>query len=77
MTFPGHFGDNGRAGLRAGLLKGLALGLSWDLMGRMGALAATYALELIGPQSHRYTLADFVTRFREHFDDDGALDMLL
>jgi adenosine kinase len=62
---------------RAGLIKGLGLGLSWDLTGRMGALAATYALELIGPQSHRYTLADFVTRFREHFDDDGALDVLL
>ena len=62
---------------RAGLIKGLALGLSWDLAGRMGALAATYALEQTGPQSHRYTLADFVTRFREHFDDDGALDVLL
>ena len=62
---------------RAGLIKGLALGLSWSLAGRMGALAATYALERIGPQSHRYTLADFVARFREHFDDNGALDVLL
>jgi adenosine kinase len=62
---------------RAGLIKGLALGLSWSLAGRMGALAATYALERIGPQSHCYTLADFVARFREHFDDDGALDALL
>jgi adenosine kinase len=62
---------------RAGLIKGLALGLSWDLAGRIGALAATYALEQTGPQSHHYTLADFVTRFREHFDDDGALDLLL
>jgi len=62
---------------RAGLIKGLALGLSWSLAGRMGALAATYALERIGPQSHHYTLADFVARFREHFDDDGALDVLL
>jgi adenosine kinase len=62
---------------RAGLIKGLALGLSWSLAGRMGALAATYALEQVGPQGHRYTLADFVARFREHFDDDGALAMLL
>ena len=62
---------------RAGLIKGLALGLSWSLAGRMGALAATYVLERIGPQSHCYTLADFVTRFREHFDDDQALDVLL
>jgi adenosine kinase len=62
---------------RAGLIKGLALGLPWDLAGRMGALAATYALELIGPQSHCYTLAEFVARFRQHFDDAGALDVLL
>lgn len=62
---------------RAGLIKGLDLGLSWELSGRMGALAATYALEQAGPQNHSYTLADFVTRFRECFDDDGALDVLL
>jgi adenosine kinase len=62
---------------RAGLIRGLALGLSWDLAGRMGALAATYVLEQAGPQSHHYTLADFVTRFRQHFDDNGALDVLL
>ena len=62
---------------RAGLIKGLALGLSWDLVGRMGALAATYALEQPGPQSHCYTLPEFVARFREHFDDEGALDRLI
>jgi adenosine kinase len=62
---------------RAGLIKGLALGLSWDLAGRMGALAATYALEHIGPQSHHYTLAEFVARFREHFNDNRVLDVLL
>jgi len=69
---------------RAGLIKGLALGLSWDLAGRMGALAATYALEQTGPQNHHYTLADFVTRFRDRFDDAAsshdvaaALDVLL
>ena len=62
---------------RAGLIKGLALGLPWGLVGRMGALAATYTLEQPGPQSHRYTLAEFVARFREHFDDEGALDELL
>ncbi|MBM4464207.1 MAG: carbohydrate kinase family protein [Chloroflexi bacterium] len=62
---------------RAGLIKGLALGLSWNLAGRMGTLAATYVLEQTGPLSHHYTLAEFVTRFREHFDDDRALDVLL
>jgi len=62
---------------RAGLIKGLVLGLPWDLVGRMGALVATYVLEQPGPQSHCYTLAEFVARFREHFDDEGALEVLL
>jgi adenosine kinase len=62
---------------RAGLIKGLALGLSWDLVGRMGALAATYTVEQPGPQSHHYTLPEFVARFRQHFDDQGALDTLV
>ena len=62
---------------RAGLVKGLALNLPWDLAGRMGALAATYTLEHFGPQGHCCSLWEFVARFREHFDDDGALDVLL
>ncbi|HET89470.1 MAG TPA: carbohydrate kinase family protein [Chloroflexi bacterium] len=53
---------------RAGLIKGLALGLDWGIAGRMGALAATYVLELPGPQSHRYTWDQFVARFRTQFD---------
>ena len=61
---------------RAGLIKGLALGLPWPLVGRLGALAATYALEQPEPQGHRYTPAEFVSRFREHFDDEGSLDAL-
>jgi adenosine kinase len=61
---------------RAGLIKGLALDLPWDLAGKMGALAATYTLEQPGPQSQRYTVAEFVARFREHFDDAGALDAM-
>jgi adenosine kinase len=62
---------------RAGLIKGLALGLPWELAGRMGSLAATYTLEQPGPQSHHYILTEFVARFRQHFDDEGALDELL
>ncbi|MCP4544693.1 MAG: carbohydrate kinase family protein [Chloroflexi bacterium] len=62
---------------RAGFIKGLALNLSWDLAGKMGALAATYTLEQPGPQSHHYTPAEFVARFREHFDDAGALNQLV
>jgi adenosine kinase len=61
---------------RAGLIKGLASNFSWEIAGRMGTLAATYALEQPGPQSHHYTLDEFVTRFRQVFDDDGMLDAL-
>jgi adenosine kinase len=73
MADPTGIGD----AFRAGLVKGLALNLPWDLAGRMGALAATYTLEHTGPQSHHYSPTEFVARFREHFDDNGALDTLL
>lgn len=62
---------------RAGLLKGLILGLNWESAGRIGSLAATYTLENDGPQGHRYTLAEFVARFQKHFDDAEAVDRLL
>jgi adenosine kinase len=62
---------------RGGLMRGMQLGLPWEVAGRMGALAATYVLEQLGTQSHSYTPAEFVTRYRMHFDDEGALDSLL
>jgi len=62
---------------RAGLMRGMELGLPWPVAGRMGALAATYVLEQIGTQNHYFTPAEFVARYREHFDDEGALDVLL
>ena len=62
---------------RAGLLKGLALGLGWESAGRIGSLAATYVLEHDGPQGHHYTLSEFAERFRRQFDDAEALDRLL
>ncbi|MFZ0545935.1 MAG: carbohydrate kinase family protein [Candidatus Promineifilaceae bacterium] len=62
---------------RGGLLRGLQLGLPWEIIGRIGALCATYVLENLGPQGHSYTREEFVRRFRENFDDSGALDRLL
>ncbi|MFW5940317.1 MAG: carbohydrate kinase family protein [Chloroflexota bacterium] len=64
-------------GFRGGLLRGIQLGLPWPICGRMGALAATYVLENMGTQNHRYTPAEFVARYRQNFDDEGALDVLL
>jgi adenosine kinase len=57
---------------RGGLLKGLACGASWEVAGRMGSVAATYALEHVGAQSHTYTWQDFIERYEQHF---GALQL--
>ncbi len=62
---------------RGGLMRGIQLGLPMEICGRMGALAATYVLEHLGTQNHHYTPADFVSRYRNHFDDNGALNVLL
>jgi adenosine kinase len=61
---------------RGGLLRGVAAGWPWALCGQMGALAATYCLEQNGPQNHYYTRAEFMTRFRQHFDDGELLNEL-
>ena len=62
---------------RAGFLKGYMNGFDLVLCAKMGALAATYCLEAEGTQTHRYSIADFVTRFRTYFDDEGILDQLI
>jgi adenosine kinase len=62
---------------RGGFLAGYAHGWNWELCGQVGALAATYCLEQKGPQNHSYTCAEFVKRFRKHFDDKGKLDALI
>jgi adenosine kinase len=55
---------------RGGLLKGLAVGLPYEVCLRLGSVAATYALEHLGGQSHAYTMQEFGERYAEHF---GAL----
>ena len=62
---------------RGGLLRGMQLSFPWELAGRMGALAATYVLENFGTQGHNFTPAEFISRFREEFDDRGVLNVLL
>ena len=52
---------------RGGLMKGIALGLPHESCARIGAVAATYALEHLGGQSHAYTWEEFSTRYDEHF----------
>jgi adenosine kinase len=52
---------------RGGLMKGMALGLAFDVCARMAAVAATYALEHLGGQSHAYTWNEFAARYEEQF----------
>ena len=60
---------------RSGFLAGYSLGLNWKLCGEMGSLSATYCLENTGTQGYAFSLPQFITRFRENFDDLGALDV--
>lgn len=62
---------------RGGFLRGWLLGLDLQICGMMGSLAAAYCLEQRGTQSHSFTPQEFVARFRKHFDDHGALDILI
>jgi len=62
---------------RGGFLTGFSHGLDWEICGKMGALSATYCLEAKGTQEHFYTVQEFVSRFREHFNDKGFLDKLI
>ena len=61
---------------RAGLIFGMSKGLSMKLSAQIGALSATYALEVVGTQNHNFSLAGFIERFRSLADDDGQLDRL-
>jgi adenosine kinase len=61
---------------RSGLMRGMSLGLPWETAGRMGSLAAAYVIETDGPQSHRYTVAEFKRRYRENFGDSPELERL-
>jgi adenosine kinase len=60
---PTGAGDADRAGLVAGLLRGLEL----EDAGRIASLAATYAIEQVGTVEHSYTAADFSERYNEAF----------
>jgi adenosine kinase len=62
---------------RGGMIRGMELGLPWPIAGRMGALASTHVLENVGTQNHHFTAESFISRYREFFDDEGALDVLL
>jgi adenosine kinase len=54
-------------GYRAGFMKGLAMGVPYDICARLGSVAAAYVLEHVGGQSHAYTWDEFKARYEQHF----------
>jgi len=52
---------------RGGFLKGMARGADAVVSARMGAVAAAYALEHLGGQSHAYTLTEFIERYASSY----------
>jgi len=58
---------------RAGLIKGLAAGLSLPTCGRIGSLAACFVVEQTGTQEHRFTPDEFIARYEQSFGDSMAI----
>lgn len=54
---------------RAGFLKGVASGLSVIEAARVGAAAASFAIECLGTQEHSYTPAQFSARYERVFKE--------
>jgi adenosine kinase len=52
---------------RGGFMKGLAMAAPYGVCGRLGSVAATYALEHLGGTSHAYTWNEFTARYEQHF----------
>ena len=52
---------------RGGFMKGLVARLDAPTCGRLGSVAAAYALEHLGGMSHAYTRAEFAARYEAHF----------
>jgi adenosine kinase len=57
---------------RGGLLAARLAGLPWATAGRVGSVAAVYALETIGPQPARYSITEFLARYRENFGHEAS-----
>ena len=53
---------------RAGFMKGMSKNAPYVVCARLGSVAATYALEHLGGQSHAYTWAQFQHRYDAHFE---------
>jgi adenosine kinase len=60
-----------------GLAFGLARGLPLPVTGRIGALAAAYAIEHRGCQEYSFTLPAFAARYAEAFGAEPEIEALI
>jgi len=61
---------------RAGLVRGIRIGASWEVAGRIGSVAAAIVLESQGPQPPRYSGEDFLARYARSFGREPLLERL-
>lgn len=62
---------------RAGFLAARRAGLTPDVAGRTGSVAAAFVVEMKGTQGHQFTMQQFIERFDVEFPDyAGAVDAL-
>ncbi len=61
---------------RAGFIRGLRVGLPWQVAGRVGSVAAVFALESLGPQPPRYSPEQFRARYARNFGEEPCLERL-
>jgi adenosine kinase len=72
VVHPTGAGDAYRGGFFVARLKDLPL----EVSGRVGSLAATYAIEHAGPMDHHYTIDEFIARYEENFGQERLLQKL-
>jgi len=56
-----------------GLVFALQAGMDIQRAGRVASLAAVYAIEQYGTQSHAYTREEFTERYQENFGDEPVI----
>jgi adenosine kinase len=66
---PTGAGDAYRAGFLAGFVRGFDL----QTCGQMGSVAAVYAVETYGTQTHTYTETAFCKRYKENYNSEICL----
>ena len=59
---------------RGGFMKGMAIGVDYVVSAKLGAVAAAYALEHLGGQSHAYSWEEFRERFDRTFGAHAGIE---